>query len=90
MGANGARGPALTRKARFDNLGELLRDIALVGNLGFRVVQRGSGLVFETYEVQDLPPRSASTSATDSSPVSESPSPPPRPHESSWRARRRA
>lgn len=54
MGANGARGPALTRKARFDNLGELLRDIALVGNLGFRVVQRGSGLVFETYEVQDL------------------------------------
>jgi hypothetical protein len=53
MGANGARGPIINQSARFPVLGNLLTEIALLANLGFRVVQRGSNLVFETYAVTD-------------------------------------
>jgi hypothetical protein len=54
MGTDGGRGstPADTQ-ARFDKLGTLLATIAAGENLGFRVIQRGSDLVFETYEVTD-------------------------------------
>ncbi|WP_254792786.1 siphovirus ReqiPepy6 Gp37-like family protein [Streptomyces sp. CC77] len=53
MGPNGARGPVITKSARFPTLGELLTGIAAVGDLGFRIVQRGSQLVFETFQVTD-------------------------------------
>jgi hypothetical protein len=53
MGANGARGPIINQSARFPVLGNLLTEIALLANLGFRVVQRGTNLVFETYAVTD-------------------------------------
>lgn len=53
MGADYARGPQVVKSARFAVLGNLLTEIALLGNLGFRVIQRGDVLVFETYEVQD-------------------------------------
>ncbi|QES29184.1 hypothetical protein DEJ47_24565 [Streptomyces venezuelae] len=53
MGANAGRGPTLTKSARFPVLGELLTEIGAVAGLGFRVVQRGSVLVFETFEVAD-------------------------------------
>ncbi|MET8111176.1 siphovirus ReqiPepy6 Gp37-like family protein [Streptomyces prasinus] len=52
-GPSGGRGPAVIKTARFPVLGNLLADLALLGNLGFRVVQRGTNLVFETYEVTD-------------------------------------
>ncbi len=54
MGVNGGRGPVVTKSVRFPMLGELLGGIALVADLGFRVVQRDTGLVFETYPVNDL------------------------------------
>jgi hypothetical protein len=53
MGADGARGPIVNQSARFPVLGNLLTEIALLGSLGFRVVQRGSNLVFETYVITD-------------------------------------
>ncbi|MEU7643358.1 siphovirus ReqiPepy6 Gp37-like family protein [Streptomyces huasconensis] len=53
MGPNGARGPMATKSARFPTLGELLTGIAAVGDLGFRIVQRGAQLVFETTQVAD-------------------------------------
>jgi hypothetical protein len=53
MGTNLGRGPTVKKSARFPILGNLLKDIAVVANLGFRVIQRGSVLVFETYEVTD-------------------------------------
>jgi hypothetical protein len=53
MGTDGGRGPDIVQSARFPVLGNLLTDIALLGNLGFRVVQRGSNLVFETYAITD-------------------------------------
>ncbi|MFE9924262.1 siphovirus ReqiPepy6 Gp37-like family protein [Streptomyces sp. NPDC005774] len=52
-GPSGGRGPAVIKSARFPVLGNLLSDLALLGNLGFRVVQRGTSLVFETYEITD-------------------------------------
>ncbi|MFH8414352.1 siphovirus ReqiPepy6 Gp37-like family protein [Streptomyces collinus] len=51
MGANGARGPVINQSARFPVLGSLLSEIALLGKLGFRVVQRGTNLVFETFPI---------------------------------------
>jgi hypothetical protein len=48
-----ARGPAVTKSARFDVLGDLLREIASVAGLRFRVVQVGTGLVFEVLSVAD-------------------------------------
>jgi hypothetical protein len=53
MGTDLARGPIITQSARFPVLGNLLTEIALLGSLGFRVVQRGSSLVFETYAITD-------------------------------------
>lgn len=53
MGANGGRGPQTTKSARFPVLGNLLAELASVGNLGFRMVQRGASIVFETYQVRD-------------------------------------
>lgn len=53
MGANGARGPTTTKSARYDQLGKLLTELAVPAGLGFRIVQRGTGLVFETYAVRD-------------------------------------
>lgn len=53
MGTNLARGPSVTKSARFPQLGDLLSEIAVLGNLGFRVVQRGSVLVFETRLIQN-------------------------------------
>ena len=53
MGANLARGPLVTKSARFPQIGDLLSEIAVLGQLGFRVVQRGPNLVFETRLIQD-------------------------------------
>jgi len=53
MGTNGARGPVVTKRARFPVLGTLLYDLAVVAGLGFRIVQRNSNLVFETFQVLD-------------------------------------
>ncbi|MFI6205904.1 hypothetical protein ACIBAI_05815 [Streptomyces sp. NPDC051041] len=53
MGTNGARGTIVSKAARFQQLGELCKELAEPNGLGFRVVQRGSNLVFETYAVQD-------------------------------------
>jgi hypothetical protein len=53
LGTDGLRGPSLTKRARFPVLGNLLHELAVVSDLGFRVVQHGSGLVFETYAVAD-------------------------------------
>lgn len=53
MGTNGARGATVAKAARFQQLGELCKELAEPANLGFRVVQRGADLVFETYAVQD-------------------------------------
>lgn len=53
MGVNLGRGPVLKKKARFPILGNLLSEIAVLGELGFRVIQRDGVLVFETYEVTD-------------------------------------
>ncbi|WP_367997487.1 siphovirus ReqiPepy6 Gp37-like family protein [Streptomyces sp. GMY02] len=53
MGVDQGRGPVISKSARFPTLGELLTAIAVVADLGFRIVQRGSQLVFETYQVID-------------------------------------
>lgn len=53
MGANGARGISVKKSAAFEVLGELLGGIAKVADLGFRVIQRGNNLRFETYAIQD-------------------------------------
>jgi hypothetical protein len=53
MGTNLARGTVMTKSARFPVLGNLLTDIAVVDGLGFRIVQRGANLVFETYQITD-------------------------------------
>jgi len=53
MGTDLGRGPTITKSARFPVLGNLLVSLATLANLGFRVIQRGDNLVFETYEVVD-------------------------------------
>ncbi|ATE85125.1 minor tail protein [Streptomyces phage Goby] len=53
MGTNGARGADTTKSARFAVLGNVLTELGLRASLGFRVVQRGSNLVFETFPVTD-------------------------------------
>lgn len=53
MGTNLGRGASISKSARFDVLGTLLNEIAAVSDIGFRVIQRGSSLVFETFEVAD-------------------------------------
>lgn len=54
MGSSSDRGSTIKKQARFDVLGELLAGIASADGLRFRVVQRGSGLVFETDAIRDL------------------------------------
>lgn len=53
MGTNLARGPLIKKSASFDILGELIGGIAKVADLGFRVVQRGAFIGFETYAIAD-------------------------------------
>lgn len=53
MGTDAARGTTLTKKPRFQVLGDLLNEIAAIDGLGYRVTQRDSGLVFETYATED-------------------------------------
>ncbi|MGW1258450.1 siphovirus ReqiPepy6 Gp37-like family protein [Streptomyces sp. NPDC002513] len=53
MGTDQGRGPVISKSARFPTLGELLTVIAVVADLGFRIVQRGARLVFETYQIAD-------------------------------------
>lgn len=53
MGTNSHRGPNTSQAARFETLGPYVADIAKLANLGFRIVQRNAGLVFETYAVTD-------------------------------------
>lgn len=53
MGTNSARGASVSKSARFEQLGELCKTLADPAGLGFRVVQRGANLVFETYAVTD-------------------------------------
>ncbi|MFF7800256.1 siphovirus ReqiPepy6 Gp37-like family protein [Streptomyces olivaceus] len=52
-GVSQGRGPVVIKSARFPVLGSLLAELALLGSLGFRVVQRGANLVFETYQIGD-------------------------------------
>lgn len=47
------RGAVVTKSARFDVLGDLLAHIATVSGLGFRVVQVGDLLEFQTFVVRD-------------------------------------
>jgi hypothetical protein len=53
MGTNGLRGSIVSKSPRFQQLGELCKELADPNGLGFRIVQRGSNLVFETYAVAD-------------------------------------
>lgn len=53
MGTNLARGASTTKRARFPVLGVLLSEIAAPADLGFRVVQVGGNLQFQTYAVAD-------------------------------------
>lgn len=53
LGDDAGRGTTMTKNARFPTLVDLLREIAAVDNLGFRVVQRGENLAFETYLTTD-------------------------------------
>ena len=50
---NQNRGPTLTKSPRFQNLGELLGEIAVLANLGFHIVQRGNVLQFEVLTIAD-------------------------------------
>lgn len=50
---NAHRGELVTKSARFDNLGDLLASIAVVSGLGFRVVQVGDHLEFQTLTIRD-------------------------------------
>ncbi|WP_329022507.1 MULTISPECIES: siphovirus ReqiPepy6 Gp37-like family protein [Streptomyces] len=53
LGTNGKRGGIVSKSPRFQPLGELCKELAEPNNLGFRIVQRGPQLVFETYAVAD-------------------------------------
>lgn len=50
---NEHRGPTVTKSPRFQNLGALLQEIGILANLGFRVIQRGTELVFEVIQPVD-------------------------------------
>ncbi|WP_052336340.1 Gp37-like protein [Nocardioides alkalitolerans] len=49
---NRLRGPVVTKTARFDNLGDLLAEVA-AGEFSFQLVQRGDHLSFEVEQVRD-------------------------------------
>lgn len=51
LGTNGHRGPVVTKRARFDVLGDVLADLAATAGIGFRIVQVGNKLEFQTFEV---------------------------------------
>ncbi|MGW3323877.1 siphovirus ReqiPepy6 Gp37-like family protein [Streptomyces virginiae] len=53
MGVDLSRGPTVTKSARFPVLGTLISELAVLADLGFRIVQRDDVLVFETYAVTD-------------------------------------
>lgn len=53
LGTNGHRGPVVTKRARFDILGNLLNELAATADLGFRIVQVGNKLEFQTFAVTD-------------------------------------
>lgn len=53
LGADGQRGETLTKSARFPTLGSLLDEIARPSGLGFRVIQQGSSVEFQTYKPLD-------------------------------------
>ena len=53
LGADPLLGALTTRRPRYDNLGELLKGIALETGLGFRLVQVGSSLQFQVYQPTD-------------------------------------
>ncbi|WP_144722245.1 tail fiber protein [Cellulosimicrobium sp. TH-20] len=48
-----ATGPQITKSARFDVLGDLLREVATVAGLRFRLAQAGGALHFEVLPVVD-------------------------------------
>jgi hypothetical protein len=52
-GTDLGRGGTVTKSPRFRVVGNLLEELAAKGDLGFRVVQRGSNLVFETFASVD-------------------------------------
>lgn len=52
-GADAMRGETLTKSPRYQNLLELLQEIAVDATLGFRVVQIGDDLQFQVVEVRD-------------------------------------
>lgn len=53
MGENLGRGETVTKRARFPHLHLLLADLGNEQRLGFRIVQRGKNLVFETMYQRD-------------------------------------
>ncbi|UAW08766.1 minor tail protein [Microbacterium phage SBlackberry] len=53
-GGTANRGPTITKSPRFQNLLELLQEIASVSLLGFRMVQVGNKLEFKVVETRDL------------------------------------
>ena len=53
MGTNGHRGPTLTKRPRFDVLGNLLNELGLASGLGFRILQVAGHLEFQTFAVND-------------------------------------
>lgn len=53
MGTDLGRGPTVQKSARFKVLGNLLLEAAPLAKLGFRVVQVGSKLEFQTFEQAD-------------------------------------
>lgn len=53
IGTDEARGSVAYASARFDNLHTLIYDLAQVANLGFKIEQDDSDLVFDVYEPTD-------------------------------------
>lgn len=53
MGTNLGRGPTVTKRVRFQNLGQALAELAAGSGVGFRVVQDGPTLKFETFATAD-------------------------------------
>lgn len=51
---NNSRGPSATKEARFPKLIDLLGELGIYGNLGFRVVQIADYLQFQVYSLSDL------------------------------------
>lgn len=55
LAVDAALGSAVTGRARLQQLGDLLTDLALSGgDLGFSVAQSGAGIVFDVYQPRDL------------------------------------